>query len=467
MENPGRIETNVSSLDADLLDIEREINGFRNVLLTVKPKFVLSVEAPWGTGKSTFLRILESELKDHSVIKINAWESDYSNDPIAAILSSIAKSDLYQDNKELVNDIFKVGVKFIKKLLPIIVGIATQGIISKKGFENLDFHDLTKEVTSTMIEEFKEQENDLIELRKKLEALVDESKTDKIYFLVDELDRCRPTYAVEFLESIKHLFNVDGIVFVLAVESKVLKDQMKQIYGAEFKSDEYLKKFIDIRYELKPRLNLKFIQTRFEEFGLNELLKEKKYFVPMKNNNVMTAQYCYLIFCFGIVYEFSPRDINQIITKFLIVLSREDWDQTSPLITLFLLVLQHNSNSTLEYFMSAPKPEHIFRIPDEKVNYKAFRTMLNKSFEEKIGENYYEYLRQVLGRIINTKAKSLQNYDQNNIKSIFEYRLTMNSHNLTSVLTKEKELFTTVFNTFSKTDGELLKRSYEQVKFLD
>ena len=49
--------------------------------------------------------------------------------------------------------------------------------------------------------------------------------------MVDELDRCRPSYAVELPEVVKHLFTVDGVVFVIAVNRAELTHSIRALYG--------------------------------------------------------------------------------------------------------------------------------------------------------------------------------------------------------------------------------------------
>ena len=70
-----------------------------------------------------------------------------------------------------------------------------------------------------------------------------------LFILVDELDRCRPTYAIEMLERVKHLFNVDNVVFVLATDTDQLSSAIKAVYGAGFDSPRYLNRFFDQTYE--------------------------------------------------------------------------------------------------------------------------------------------------------------------------------------------------------------------------
>ena len=80
---------------------------------------------------------------------------------------------------------------------------------------------------------------------------------------IDELDRCRPSYAVELLEIAKHFFSVDNIVFVLAIDKAQLSHAIKAVYGNDFDASGYLRRFIDLDFQLpKPE------QTDFTEQAL-------------------------------------------------------------------------------------------------------------------------------------------------------------------------------------------------------
>ena len=75
---------------------------------------------------------------------------------------------------------------------------------------------------------------------------IEHSKNERVvYIIVDELDRCRPSYAIKFLEEIKHLFGVPGVVFILGLNSEQLGNAVSGIYGDRFNGEAYLKRFID------------------------------------------------------------------------------------------------------------------------------------------------------------------------------------------------------------------------------
>jgi len=64
-----------------------------------------------------------------------------------------------------------------------------------------------------------------------------------ILIIADELDRCRPNYAIEFLETIKHIFDIKGLIFVIGVDKNQLASSARALFGQQLVFDEYYRKF--------------------------------------------------------------------------------------------------------------------------------------------------------------------------------------------------------------------------------
>ncbi|WP_373036981.1 KAP family P-loop NTPase fold protein [Vibrio tetraodonis] len=98
--------------------------------------------------------------------------------------------------------------------------------------------------------------------------------TDKQYpafVFIDELDRCRPSYAVEMLETIKHIFDIKGVVFVVATDTRQLQHAVRVVYGQGFDADIYLGRFFNTRYALKkmPLKELLSVHCDLDKLSLN------------------------------------------------------------------------------------------------------------------------------------------------------------------------------------------------------
>ena len=79
-----------------------------------------------------------------------------------------------------------------------------------------------------------------------------ESSEPRVLFLIDELDRCRPDYAIAYLETIKHIFDIQGAVFILAADRQQLENSAKRAFGPNLDFEEYYRKFVHREVLLPP-----------------------------------------------------------------------------------------------------------------------------------------------------------------------------------------------------------------------
>ena len=98
-----------------------------------------------------------------------------------------------------------------------------------------------------------------------------------LVFVIDELDRCRPTFSIELLERVKHIFDVPGMVFVLGVNRDELCSSIKLIYGA-IDADVYLRRFFDMEFLLPEASSENFCRHLIERYKLQE------FFLQLTNN---------------------------------------------------------------------------------------------------------------------------------------------------------------------------------------
>lgn len=253
----------------DLLDRKKYAEYLTKWLAGKGGPFVLNINAEWGTGKTFFLRHWQAMIKDdHPVVYINAWESDFSDDPMIAVMASMFEQlkDYLPDDLKVVHGFsekMKAGGRFIKHLSPLVA----KGVVSRvlggdaadeigglwSGSED-DLANAAEKTMGYLLEEHRRTVGSIGEFGAALCELVGEvtaaGREGPLFVFVDELDRCRPTYAVELLEMIKHLFSVDGVVYVISTDSGQLRHSVCALYGSEFDGEEYLRRFFDQEYAL-------------------------------------------------------------------------------------------------------------------------------------------------------------------------------------------------------------------------
>ncbi|MCX9469281.1 hypothetical protein IG522_17550, partial [Vibrio cholerae] len=293
-----------------------------------KTPLVLNLDGGWGTGKTTFLRQLYTDLFTHgySCIYIDAWESDYSNDPLLVIVSElleqIKRLNEHLKAEDIEKRIFITLGKFGKRAwntTAIGLGTYISGSVNNSAVVELakhfTFSDADAAIVGTNLTTgYKQQKSALNDARESLEALVDYCLLDKkkVFVLIDELDRCRPSYAIEMLETIKHFFELKNYIFVVATDTEQLSHSVKAVYGDRFDGKEYLSRFFSRSAKL-PQPNLKdFSRIMVEKMSDDNL---KSVFSVDDCPNIKDS----LINSFselGEIYAISLRRLEQISNKF-------------------------------------------------------------------------------------------------------------------------------------------------------
>jgi hypothetical protein len=193
-----------------------------------------------------------------------------------------------------------------------------------------------------------------------LEDLGDDQKN--LIIFIDELDRCRPTYAIELLERIKHLFDIKRIVFVLSTDMTQLAHSIRGVYGHEFDAKKYLQRFIDLDYSLKKPDNKAYIKSQLES-------------IHFANRTTTEAQYAQqgIIECCNLMakrFDLKLRDINLLLTRISLIScsipahiwtsSPEDNYFYAPLL-ISLLMLKDQNKALYDRYAGSP------RVADEVI----------------------------------------------------------------------------------------------------
>ena len=226
---------------------------------------VIALNGAWGTGKTTFLKMWKQHLINASfpVIYYNAWEDDICEEPMLSMLR-----ELKGLNKEDgLDKVFKTGAKVVVGALVGAFSAAAGvfGDIAKGAAEGG-----MKQLEDSVYESLKD-EDDRTKLMQDFKGSLKDYMTmvcnngKPLVYLVDELDRCNPSFAVKVLERIKHLFDVPNVVFVLSIDKKQLACSVKGFYGShEIDADEYLRRFIDVEYNLPEADSELFCEYLFD-----------------------------------------------------------------------------------------------------------------------------------------------------------------------------------------------------------
>lgn len=222
--------------------------------------FTFAIEGSFGLGKSYFLERLKQQLAlSHPVAFVNAWMDDTADDPLTSIFlalqDALAEKVRQQDDEKKKQVVAKA--KDIAKIIAKgAIRTAGSALITKEGYEaagsafEAGLDEAFGLKSENRIETALVSRRKLIsDFKAKLSELLDAMESDCLFtrplvIIVDELDRCRPTYAIKLLEEAKHFFDDTGTIFVYGMNRNALAATVKSIYGDDFPADHYLMRFV-------------------------------------------------------------------------------------------------------------------------------------------------------------------------------------------------------------------------------
>lgn len=298
-------ENLIRTLENDILSRNGELVKFLGIIDNLDGNFFVSLDGEWGSGKTFFIRHLElilnclrkqvmgSELDENdrkveAIINTNSFENMGMENTFYPIYYN---AWLYDNHKDPIFSIMYAIYMMTKLNLKESKSIMEKFLSAMKSFEfwNVNPGNLIESFRNpSMLDSIKSLE----ETKNSIMSIFDEiitERSQKLVIFIDELDRCRPSYAVELLERIKHFFTDDRIIFVTATNKSQLIHTIGNYYGQNFDTTGYLNKFFD--------LNIKIGNTDIVQYAksLNSLVESSLYL-----NNVTFQLLNYM--------EFSLRD---------------------------------------------------------------------------------------------------------------------------------------------------------------
>jgi hypothetical protein len=340
---------------------------------------VININAEWGAGKTHFTRRLAQTIKEkHPTVYVDAWKQDFSDDPLLAIFSSI--SEQLGDQSDKFITLVKKTEKKVGVLLKGIAPAIIQGIVKKTtGIDDLS--EIAKSVTENVIELHKEKSAVIEEIKKDLAEWVRFIKQKDainkelpIFIFIDELDRCRPSYAINLLEIVKHIFDVKGLVFFISTDTDQLQHSIKVIYGQDFDAQQYLGRFFDRRNVLGSPKIKELLEVRTPENIRNDYLSLSKHLIPQP---IYFQDFTETLSDIFNAFQINIRDSLKYFERLcdIILVTNKNFD---PIFTVLIMCLFDNEQSLYKDL----KDSRITNIDNKKLDTynKKTRNSLYKSF---------------------------------------------------------------------------------------
>lgn len=265
--------------------------------------FALAINNPWGAGKTTFVKMWQQQLKNegYRTIYFNAWENDFSDDPLIAIMAELQELTGKGNNTRF-KSMLQKGADLSKHILPALAKAAISKYVNSEELKDI-LSESAKGASDILAEELKDyarKKKAVGDFRKELSEFIKEQESEKpLVFILDELDRCRPDYAVRVLEHMKHFFSVEGIVYVLSIDKKELGNSVRGFYGSEhIDSNEYLRRFIDLEYIIPRPANNVYCKYLFNYFDLRAFIysDERKQYQRFRDDDELILKMAVKVF---------------------------------------------------------------------------------------------------------------------------------------------------------------------------
>lgn len=289
--------------DNDIFGLREFGESLTNLVTNVEQPLVITLDGPWGSGKSTFAKQWAGLLRQRGlpVILFDAFANDHQDDAFIALSAEImAQAQDLKGPKPLRKEFVATAKKVGSVLAPMAARtgfrLLTAGMVSGDDLTNMeealkatsdDAGALLESAIGERLERAEQDRDSLDAFRDALKKLAlglsqkaakggEENPQGPLVFVIDELDRCRPPFALNVLERIKHLFSVEGVCFVLVTNFSQMEAAVCGTYGTETQARSYLDKFFNLRVSTPPyptrgdqtRPNARYISYLWEIMGL-------------------------------------------------------------------------------------------------------------------------------------------------------------------------------------------------------
>ena len=274
----------------------------------------IGLNGRWGEGKTFFLKRFQKQYEDVGgrTIYFNAWQDDFLDDPLLSLLCQLREALGNLPNESLVNCTKLLLAPALKHIGLSMVKSFVRNT-AKIDLDSLSLNDIATKGESL----FSEYENacaartELTEALGRIATEVKKLSKKPLVVIVDELDRCRPSFSVEMLERIKHLFSVENIVFILGFDKIQLSASIAAIYG-NIDAQGYLDRFVDVEI-LLPKVSLcEFIKDNLTQSDVAEFIGEN-------NGRSVVDGFSQFFSAIADAEQLPPRAVEHALRRFALV----------------------------------------------------------------------------------------------------------------------------------------------------
>jgi hypothetical protein len=209
-----------------------------------------------------------------------------------------------------------------------------------------------------------------------------------MFVFIDELDRCRPTYEIELLETVKHLFDIPDLIFVIATDTEQLQHAVKSVYGEGFDAKRYLYRFFNRSFTLKKPNLKEYISTLpvFRNSLRKNLLETLGGVLIISDEDELADNFENIAESFNFDLRTYSQWLDQLSASLLIGQNRNKYSWI--VIALLIAVKLKDSDIFNEYFKGSP---YSLKIEDSHKIQKKLLILENKIITFKVKPCFIEF----------------------------------------------------------------------------
>lgn len=316
----------------DRLGRSDQVKGLAALIASFDEPHVIAIEGKWGSGKTTFVKMTQAllEADGHACIYFDAWSHDWATDPLVPLIATfesqigvaMKRGKASKSLTDAMKGTVSAGIKLAAGAAPIALSAVANAVVGRQAVEMGG--DLVKSLTKetprmveraveNLLKAHREQTTALTDFRRQLTEFATAwgmsgvGRKGPIVVFVDELDRCRPPFAIALLERIKHAFGTEGVVFVLSADQTQLGVSIRSQYGDGIDAEGYLRRFIDIWYALPTPSTEKFIEHLVARLDLASA------FSGRNGGNIDLYGLTRSLLTLAKVFTLAPRTIERVV----------------------------------------------------------------------------------------------------------------------------------------------------------
>lgn len=350
----------------DTIEIKNFAECIADFIMKCDTPMTVGLQGDWGTGKTSLMNMIKCYLSAKTnKVDVNTWHySMFRQDEylgiviIKSLLDELSRlfekknSNVSQSLKKLGQALGTGLHKAINVAKTIQIGGATYNDV-KEAIQGEDTS-LQVENLSALLFQFKLEFQRLIK-----ENIVDQN--ERIFFFIDDLDRIRPIKAIEVLETLKNFMDVEGCVFVLAVDYEIVQMGIAEKFGKDIQRTSG-KSFFDKIIQLP--FSMPVSSYNIEKY-ISDLLTDSKFYNYTMERNLEDS--AFFVEITEVTIGRNPRSIKRAINYAALLEkiraknstreSKKDRNTTKLLYSI--VCMQIAWPELFEYFVVNPSPETI------------------------------------------------------------------------------------------------------------